>query len=176
MRPRLLIRALVPGFAILALVGLAGCDIAPKSAGGTPTGTTSWLAFPPVSMGIHPLTRIVRDTETGHSRIEAHIELIDAYDHFVKGLGSFLFESASLEGEPLEHPDGSAIHWQIDARTPSAASEPFDPLTRTYRFVLTGVPESATRADALLLRVTFVPTAGERLRAERPIRLDRPLP
>lgn len=129
------------------------------------------LAFPPVRMSIHPLSRIVEDPKTGGRRIEAHVELIDAHDHLVKGLGQFRFEVAEIGGEPLRLPDGSRMNWRVDARTPESASAPFDPLTRTYRFVLTDLPTNRDR-EALRLRVTFIPLTGERLSDERDVRIE----
>jgi hypothetical protein len=129
------------------------------------------LAFAPVRMAVHPLSRIVEDPRTGGRRIEAHVELIDAYDHLVKAMGEFRFEISEVGGEPLRLPDGSRMLWRIDAKTPARASAPFDPLTRTYRFVLTDLPSGRDR-ETLRLRVTFSPPSGERLNAERDVRLD----
>jgi len=150
---------------------LCSCGVSVKSAGAPGSaseeaGPAYRLAFPPARIRVHPLSRIVGLGEGGRRRIEAHVEVLDSYQHLVKGLGEFRFEVAQLDGSPLLLPEGSRLQWRIDASDPRGASSSFDPVTRTYRFVLTELPRELGRRG-LLLRVMFTPTEGERLSAER---------
>lgn len=157
--------------AALGAVALAfvppGCGVAPKP---VPDPASDSAAadragpFEPVSMRVHPLTRLTRDPATGARRIEAHIELIDAWGHGVKSLGSFVLELYRDAGNRPD-PAGRAQKrlWTIAMPTGAAASDPFDRVTRTYHLTLADVPADLPDAEALRLFATFTTPSGRQL-------------
>lgn len=158
-----------------ALCGpLVSCDVSVKRGATESPGTSPAMlrqAFAPVRLQVHPLSRIRRDRGSGDMRIEAHVELIDAFDHLTKGLGEFRFEIETLERDAVRLPDGSRLIWRIPVDTPERASAPFDPLTRTYRFVLTELAPGFD-GESVVLKTTFSPLDGSRLYGERTVTID----
>lgn len=127
--------------------------------------------FDAAHIELHPLTRIVQDPD-GALRIEAHVELTDAWGHETKELGEFRFElyraGADLLDEELERQE---TVWKLDLNDAEANSRQFDRLTRTYSFPLLAAPgwlESGTR-PTLLVQLTT--PDGRRMVATR--RLER---
>ena len=67
-------------------------------------------------------------------------------------------------GGLAEREDGWA--WEIDLRDPDENARPYDRVTRTYRFLLTEIPRSSVRTDALRIRAQFSMSDGAILSAE----------
>jgi hypothetical protein len=105
--------------------------------------------FSPEELRVHPLTRVVRNAQTGGREIEAHVELIDRFGHPVKALGTFNFSlyRTGGAGDPTEQ----LIRWTVDLETAAANAEPYDLVTRTYRLVLSGAPTEPRTERGLLL-------------------------
>lgn len=122
------------------LVGLAGgCGLAPKGGAGIGAGGAvgSDEPFAPARITIHPLTAFGRDRETGRRQVEAHIELFDRWDHAVKGLGVVVFELYRDAGvASREQSDEQVLNWTHDMTDPEVNARAYDPVTRTYRFLL----------------------------------------
>jgi len=90
--------------------------------------------FGPESMRVHPLTHA--EVVEGRPRIVVHMELTDAWGDTVKGLGAATVELSRV-GSPIgERP----TRWDIALDEVGPNVSYFDSVTRTYRFVLTGVP------------------------------------
>jgi len=163
------------GACVAILLGLGACGVESRGSGVERTqsgGLAGYReAFPPVRLLVHPLTRMRNDRTNGDLRIDAHVELLDEFDHLTKGLGEFRFEVDSLNRDAVRLPDGSRLIWRIPMETPSTASEAFDPLTRSYRFVLTEL-SPGFKADSIVLRATFVSSSGTRLYGERAVVID----
>jgi len=155
---------------------LASCGVTPKNIGKPQTTasdeTIEWReTFPPVRLKVHPLSRISREGASGDLRIEAHVELIDEWEHLSKGLGEFRFEIETLDHSPVRLLDGSQLVWRIKAFDPASASAPFDPITRTYRFVLTELAPGFP-GESAILKATFSRPDGSRLFDERIVVVD----
>lgn len=163
------------------LGGLAGgCGVAPKGgAGGGGSGgaaTRGDEPFAPARITIHPLTAFGRDRETGRRQIEAHIELYDRWDHAVKGLGVVVFELYRDAGvASRDQSDEQMVNWTHDMTDPEVNARAYDPVTRTYRFLLRDGAEGFgdeggagwtlraqfTRGDGVRLSSTAVIGAGQ---------------
>jgi len=170
-------RKIVRACACAAAIGVVGaCGVVSK--GGIEPGAERMgevagyrEAFAPVRLLVHPLSRMRHDRASGDLRIDAHVELLDEFDHLTKGLGEFRFEVASLDQNTVRLLDGSRLIWRIPMETPAKASEAFDPLTRSYRFVLTEL-SPGLETGSIVLRATFVSIRGKRLYSERTIVID----
>lgn len=115
--------------------------------------------FAPKVMRIHPLTHADIDAQ-GNPRVMLHVELKDAWGDTVKGIGRV---QAQLwrDGRAGDNP----TRWDIDLRSLGDNADFYDPATRTYRIVLTGLPDwlgDAVRASdpagVARLRVLFLTT------------------
>ncbi len=127
------------GALLTALIG--GCGVAPKAGGGGGGSggavTRGDEPFAPARITIHPLTAFGRDRETGRRQIEAHIELFDRWDHAVKGLGVVVFELYRDAGvASRDQSDEQMLNWTHDMTDPEVNARAYDPVTRTYRFLL----------------------------------------
>lgn len=114
--------------------------------------------FAPKAMRIHPLTHAETDAQ-GQARIILHVELKDAWGDTVKGIGRVQAQ-IWRDGQTAEQ----ATRWDIDLRGLNANADYYDPATRTYRIVLSGLPgwlSGAVRAgvgDQARLRVLYLTT------------------
>jgi hypothetical protein len=104
--------------------------------------TDDYLAVPgpfrPSVMRVHPLTHTELSAE-GDPVLILHMELKDPWGDTVKGVGQ-------LQVQVYQTGLGSAIgnqgtRWDIDLREIEANVSYFDSATRTYRFVIGGLPE-----------------------------------
>lgn len=159
---------------LAALLAGAGCDMKPKGpvgpsmTEGVPGIDTRQAVFGPRSVEVHPLTRIVRDPETGAASIEVHLELLDQWGGsvrgFVRGAVSLYREAGPAEGA------SQLKRWNIDLTNLEENVEGYDRVTRTYRMRLVGVPSEADRSGQLELQVVLTTLDDRRLTASR--RLD----
>lgn len=152
--------------AFAAVAAACGCASAPEAP--ARRGSGEW-PFAAVRMDVHPLTRLVRDEETGGLRIEAHLEFRDRWGHGTKDVGELRFELYGDEGggEQMQ-----ALVWRLDLRDPAESSARYEQATRTYLVTLDGAPDwIGGGAGPATLLVQFTGLDGTRLAATR--RLDR---
>lgn len=123
-------------------------------------------AFEPVSIRVHPLTRVVMRPDH-EPRIDAHIEMRDAAGDEVKGTGRLALElyrgSGPFMGGGVRE---QVLRWETDLSDLDANSRAFDRVTRTYRFELTGLPETPAEKTGLRLRVVLRAEDGRELADE----------
>lgn len=123
----------------------------------------------PVSIRIYPSTRFVQ--EDGRPVLEARIELFDVMGDSVKSSGTLRCELFAL-GEGDRPTVGERLYrWDIELRTVEAQRRYFDPIIRGYVFRLKMDDMDLVRRPTLL-RVTFQPPDGPRLRTEDRVRTD----
>lgn len=155
--------ALLLGCIALASCGLhiKGVEALPREDGGG-NGSAYMHPFPPTDVRINPLTRIIPPSGEQDARIEVHVELLDRFSHPVKALGMLHFElregGQGREGEPSQ-----VKRWEVDLREPRLHEEPYDRVTRTYRFFLEGVPSLDAGDAQYTLRARFITGNGRRL-------------
>jgi hypothetical protein len=104
--------------------------------------------FSTARMRIHPLTHAER--VEGTLRLVLHMELNDGWGDTIKALGTV---KATIE--PVGSGAGRAVTWDVDIRDSATNVSYFDSVTRTYRFVLTGVPAWFEQEGRGTLRVQF---------------------
>ncbi len=155
---------------LLILAALVGCD---ASRGGKAAGPTDpqWTESPfvPVGITVHPLTRLVSQAE-GQWTIDAHIEFRDAAGDEVKATGRLVLELYREMGAVMEKSGRQRIlQWATDLSDLRENSRAFDRVTRTYRFELSGIPETAGPSGGLRLRALLERRDGLRLTDEKPI-------
>jgi len=151
------IAAVVAGVvpAVVAACLLAGCS-GPTPGGdhplaGPPRSAARPADWPfwPRSVRIHPLTRLVEETD-GTNHIEARIEFLDRQGDGTKASGSV---DLALFDERRGPEDRRAIdYWASDLVGDAADAENFDPVTRTYLFKLQVVPEVFDLRPVLYVR------------------------
>ena len=93
--------------------------------------------FAPARVRIHPLTHLGRDT-SDDPVIVLHIEMLDAWDDGVKGVGLLSVEVVGA---------GTPRQWDVDLFDMSVNAPAYDPHTRTYRFQLAGLPDWLSARD-----------------------------
>ena len=106
--------------------------------------------FAPTTMRIHPLTH-VEMVEAGE-RIVLHVEVSDGWGDTIKGVGDV---QVNLRQSGARSLGQSGIRWDIDLRDLVTNVSYFDSVTRTYRFVLTGLPVWFTAEGRGRVRVLF---------------------
>ena len=162
-------RLILASMVLLAAV-LAGCQFkgdarSPRDAGGP------W-PFRPAAVRVHPFTRL--EHQGGLDMLEARIELLDAAGDVTKGVGTLRFELYSEA--PTEGRQGQGrrlYHWQVSIESLDSNAEHWDPITRTYQFMLKlDRPPPAERR--LRLHVQYDAATGERLTAEGSVGQARP--
>jgi len=91
--------------------------------------------FAPSGMRVHPLTHA--EVVDGDVRVVLHMEVRDGWGDTIKGVGRVTVRlrksGASTIGE-------SGVKWEIDLRDLATNVSYFDSVTRTYRFVISGLP------------------------------------
>ena len=117
----------------------------------------------PVSMRIYPSTRFIRKSQNGI--LEARIELFDSMGDSVKAIGKIHFDLfATVHGkEPLL---GQRLFtWEAELLTLAEQRRYYDPITRTYRFLLE-VHSLLSAHSPTILRASFK-MMGRRLEAQK---------
>lgn len=112
--------------------------------------------FAPDTMRVHPLTHAER--VEGEQRIVVHMELTDGWGDTVKGTGTVRIALERLGGRALSD---ETTAWDIDLSEISASMAYFDPVTRTYKFVLTGLPGWFAGGERGRLRVLYRTARGD---------------
>ena len=129
---------------VLLLLEVAGC--APK---GTPVDADDrrvdesaaeqhevWPVWFPcaVDIRVHPASRYVKEREA--LRLEARIELLDAFNEPVKDVGKLVVELRLLDsnGQLILDKDGRqrGFRWSFDLTTKAAQEQHWDPIARAY--------------------------------------------
>lgn len=106
--------------------------------------------FSPAEMRIHPLTHV--EPIGTKKRIVLHIELRDGWGDTVKGIGDL---SVHLRKSGSVSLGQGGTKWDIDLRDFEVNVSYFDSVTRTYRFVLSGLPEWFDTEGRGRLRVQY---------------------
>ena len=106
--------------------------------------------FAPTEMRIHPLTHAEAVGVNG--QIVLHVEVRDGWGDTIKGIGDVQVRLRRSGATTLGE---SGTKWDIDLRDFSTNVSYFDSVTRTYRFVLTGLPDWFTLEGRGRLRVLF---------------------
>lgn len=104
--------------------------------------------FSTARMRVHPLTHTER--VEGATRLVLHMELNDGWGDTIKALGTV---KATIE--PVGTTDGRSVTWDVDIRDSTTNVSFFDSVTRTYRFVFSGVPAWFEHDGSGVLRVQF---------------------
>lgn len=106
--------------------------------------------FAPSQMRIHPLTHV--ETLGDGERIVLHVEVRDGWGDTIKGVGDVQVNlrrsGAALLGQ-------GGVKWDMDLRDLATNVSYFDSVTRTYRFVLSGLPAWFTSEGRGRVRVLF---------------------
>jgi len=116
---------------------LAGCSTRQANRSGEGAQPSASIVpaspFEPRTLQIYPLTHLTRDA-AGLGMIVLHVEIKDAWGDSVKWPGVL---AVMLMG-----PGGQrTAPWRIDLSDPEKNSGAFDPVTRTYRIQLGGLPD-----------------------------------
>lgn len=101
---------------------------------------TQGQVFAPAQVSIFPLTQLEVD-DNGDAWLLLFIELRDRWSDPVKAVGwlTVYLEPVSTGVDTTGHD----ARWDVDLTDASVNSALFDPVTRTYRFQLGGLPERA---------------------------------
>lgn len=127
--------------------------------------------FAPASIRVHPLTHFDRDAD-GRAVLVAHVELLDAWNDTVKGVGALelqLYRPLGASGAVASQ----ELAWRLDLNDAETNATLYDPATRTYRIQLGGLPawveplvdrrgESGRAVIRAVLR-TLDPQGGDRV-------------
>lgn len=151
---------------LCACAGLQSC--APRGASGDaalPPGAGA-NPFPAASVEVHPLSRVTRDAD-GRVRIDAHVELFDAFGQATRDVGVLRFGLYRGGGSAEDATERQQAVWEIDIREPAASARQFDRVTRTYVAPLLDAPEWLGAGTRATLQVVFEGLDGRRLRATR---------
>lgn len=150
---------------VIMISWLSGCGVRPLSPYSglrvDPAALTN--PFSPVSMEIHPLTRIDRDA-AGDLWIICHIEMRDVWGDPVKGVGQLQIQLYRPIGARLSGHGVQELTWDVDLSDLERNAAHYDGATRTYRLPLREPPSwlaEATESQAAraLLRAVLT-TAG----------------
>ena len=124
--------------------GAAGClapRFEPAQVSGISNYTGSVGPFAPVTLRVHPLTHLERDS-SGDVFLLVHVQLRDRWLDVCKGVGSIqfqLFEPTGLGGSGQEK---QVLRWEgIDLYDLDKNASFYDPATQTYRFSLSDLPD-----------------------------------
>lgn len=122
--------------------------------------------FPAASVEVHPLTRVTRESD-GRVRIDAHVELFDAFGQATRDVGILRFELYRGGGSAEDASERQQAVWEVDLREAGASARQFDRVTRTYVAPLLDAPEWLGAAARATLLVVFEGLDGRRLTATR---------
>jgi len=103
-----------------------------------------------VEMRVHPLTHVekVGDRE----RVVLHVEIRDGWGDTIKGVGRVTVRLRKSGSVTIGQ---GGVKWDIDLRDLATNVSYFDSVTRTYRFVITGLPGWFVDEGRGRLRVSF---------------------
>jgi hypothetical protein len=121
---------------LLIICGVAGCA-APLSADrvGVDPETGEPVPWPywPTGMRIHPLSRLVTNTDSGRTVIEVRIEFVDRDGHTSRACGQLRID---LHDASTTFPTQPVATWEMDLRDLGINRRRYDDVTRTYLFPL----------------------------------------
>ncbi len=136
------------GVVLAAALALPGCGSYPLASDGGKTvlaagpvaGAGYGDPFAPASISIFPLTQLQLD-DAGEPWLLLFVELQDRWGDPVKATGwlTVFLEPESPRVDRTEH----EARWDVDLTEASVNSALFDPVTRTYRMQLGGLPGRA---------------------------------
>ncbi|MDY7110271.1 MAG: hypothetical protein SYC29_16705 [Planctomycetota bacterium] len=113
--------------------GCAGPHGADRIGVDADTGEPVPWPYWPAGMRIHPLSRLVRDGESGQTVIEARIEFVDRDGHTSRACGQLRID---LHDATAAFPAGPVVTWEMDLRDLATNRRRYDDVTRTYLFPL----------------------------------------
>jgi len=132
--------------------------------GGTGAAAAAW-PFWPVSMRVHPLTRLMIDRQTSEQIIECRLEFQDSQGQTSKASGQLTLQIYPESSTPL---GGGALQtWNQDLRDLEINHQRYDDVTRTYLFRLQITQPLPAGAE---LRAFFLSADGRRLSAHARLR------
>ena len=155
---------------------IAGCGSRPEIRAEqlSDQAITSPNPFAPVSMIVHPLTRVDFDETTETGRIICHLELRDSWEDACKGVGRIRIDL--LKPTLMAEVGEQALTWEVDLADLPTNARLYDQATRTYRLALDDAPawlinppsESRLSPGRLVATLTCPDVEGksQRLRAE----------
>lgn len=155
------------GSVLLSVATVAGCGAQFKGAGAISADASrdrqvgaSACAFEPVLLTVHPLTRLTRSAD-GTGRADVHFELFDRYGHPVKALGDAAVEMVTRPTAAVGGTAGEQIGlWGADLTNPATNADAYDPVTRTYRLLMSEIPTMAWLDETVEVQVRFVVSGG----------------
>ena len=158
---------LVIGSALLIgfIVSASGCVKSRGSRDQQRFAVQADCPFDAAKIELHPLTRFIYREDLGGVVLDAHAEILDAWNDTAKSLGIFRMElrrSGLREGD-LE----SAVRWEVDLRDPVTNSAWFDRVTQTYLLRLEDLPAWVSKDPSAILSATFVRGDGALLTSSR---------
>ncbi|MFK7760044.1 MAG: hypothetical protein AB8C13_08860 [Phycisphaerales bacterium] len=106
--------------------------------------------FAPAEMRIHPLSHFEQVGDD--SRIVLHMEVRDGWGDTIKGVGRVTVRLRRSDALTM---GTSGVRWDIDLRNLATNVSYFDSVTRTYKFVLSGLPEWFESEGRGRVRVQF---------------------
>jgi len=117
--------------------------------------------FAPSSMRVHPLTRIIPNTEyPDHLQIDMRLELNDRFGDTTKGIGLLRIRLfPSLSSSQNGNPDIRIALWKPEFQDVNQNVLHFDRITRTYHFLL-DVPEGVRVPANSTIVVTLTTSTG----------------
>ncbi len=147
-----------------AVAFLAGCEMKGdwvRARSSEPAAEGQWQ-IKPVRIRVYPSTRFVQYDD--QLALEARVEFLDEMRDPMKAVGRLRFEvyAANRDGEIVDQK--RMFSWDVDMLTLEDNQEFYDAVTRAYLFRL-GVDQLPRELERTVVRVTFMPPAGERLEA-----------
>jgi hypothetical protein len=154
------------GAAVLTAMwlALAGCEIkgGPGLASDGAAESGDHWRIRPVAMRVYPSSGF---TEYGGRHVlEARIELLDEMGDTVKGVGHFRFELFAGEGPGQSLVGRLVENWDVAMLSLEQNRAHYDPITRTYRFML-GMTRPPPKDEPMQLAATLTPPGGRRIDA-----------
>lgn len=148
-------------------LGLCACGVQVKGAGATPTARRAPAGvFAPTDLIVHPLTRFETGAD-GRRELVLHLEMLDAWGHGTKGLGTLLVELRERAG------GRQLLRWNSDALLePDSNARYYDRVTRTYRVRLVAERVTPIERDLLSVRVRLALPSGQELEASGDLVLE----
>lgn len=148
----------------------SGHGAGPAAGGGSNTATqgsdtaATWPYWP-VSMRVHPLTRLTSDAHSGQGIIECRLEFMDRDGQTSRAVGQLTVQLYPDGNTPTG--SGAMETWNQDLRDQLANRQQYDDVTRTYllRLQLTQPPPAGCE-----LRAFFLSSDGQRLTATMRLR------
>lgn len=126
--------------------------------------------YAPVSIQVHPISRIKIDRDTGQPMVHARIEMLDPDGFSTRGPGNLtlILSGQSEDGVMLM----SQTEWNCDLTDPTNNRRYYDEVTRTYQAILELSPNMNIPWEPSLRAVLTLPD-GQSLSDSSRIRFTR---